>query len=394
MNLPRKHLDATRVSRKSLSFCHLFSAIVLVLITSLAACGGGSSGGGSPTASSISGTYSGGTTLTYFHLPGIIDPVYASTSYAPTTFTILLEAGGEFAITDNQGNQGSGTFSLNGGVIALTGTLYINNCTPSATSTCNYVIKSGSGGLSIGSGTLSGTIDLYISASSTTPYASANIGIKSGNFKSVGLTALEGQSYSISYSATSGNIYDCSLATMAYGSTPVTINGETIELPCITSDGYPTTTTNNGTNWPTGSLTYTISFCQSLGSCAFPSGVPNITVPSGSLGFYGGCPISGAGICDLNNADHIVGYITPTSGNGGGVIGQAVVPAMTITYGSNTCLMPGYKGVFSVLDSTSGTSTGSYLFGLVIPQSTTYTCTDGTYYPSPIGFTAFSNTQY
>ena len=153
--------------------------------------------------------------------------------------------------------------------------------------------------------------------------------------------------------------------------------------------------TNNGTQWPTASLTYTISFCPSLGSCTFPSGVPSETVPSGSLGFYGSCPSSGAGKCDLNNANHIFGYITPTSGDGGGVLGQMIVPATSITFsGGDTCSMPEYKGVASVLDSSSGTNTGSYFFGLVIPQSTNYTCTiSGTYYPSPVGFTAFSSTQ-
>lgn len=368
----------------------------VVFLATLAACGGGSSGGGgSPTAASVSGTYSGGTALTYFHLPELIGSVYASPSYAPTTFTVLLEAGDEFVITDNQGNQGSGTFTLSGGVITLTGTLYINNCTPSASTSCNYVIKSGSGGLSIGSGTLSGTIDLYTSASSTTPYASTTIGIKSANFKSVALIALEGQSYSISYIVGGSNPYDCSLPTTAYGSIPETINGVTVELPCVTSDGYPTTTTNNGTQWPTSSLTYTISFCPSLGSCTFPSGVPSVSVPPGSLGYYGSCPLSGAGGCDSNNANHIYGYITPTSGNGGGVIGQMILPATNITFSQgNTCSMPEYKGVVSVMDSSSGTTTGSYFFGVGIPQSTTYQCTDGTYYPSPVGFTAFSSTQY
>jgi len=403
LSMWRRHGQTDRRIRGSLSWNSLkdprsllsfFFGMAFFVI--LAACGGGSGGGGgSPTASSISGTYSGGTTLTYWHLPGLIDSVYASSSYAPTTFTVLLEAGDEFAITDDQGNQGSGTFTLSGGAITLTGTLYINNCTPSGSTICNYVIKSGTGGLSIGSGTLSGTIDLYTSASSTTPYASATIGIKSGNFKSVALTALEGKSYSISYIAGGSNPYDCSSATMAYGSIPVTINGATVELPCATSNGYPTTTTNNGTQWPTGSLTYTFSFCPSFGSCTFPTGNPSVTVPSGSLGFYGSCPVSGSGICDSNNADNIVGYITPTSGNGGGVIGQMVVPAVSITFsGPDTCSMPEYKGVVSILDSSSGTTTGSYLFGVVIPQSPTYQCTSGTYYPSPIGFTAFSSTQY
>ena len=141
---------------------------------------------------------------------------------------------------------------------------------------------------------------------------------------------------------------------------------------------------------------YSITFCSSLGSCTFPSGVPSVTVPSGSLGFYGGCPSSGAGICNANNAQHIVGYITPTSGNGGGVVGQMIVPAISISFGSQTCSMPEYMGVVSILDSTSS-PTGSYFFGLVIPQSSTYTCTPGspsTFYPSPIGFTAFSSTSY
>lgn len=103
--------------------------------------------------------------------------------------------------------------------------------------------------------------------------------------------------------------------------------------------------TNNGTQWPTASLTYTISFCPSLGSCTFPSGVPSETVPSGSLGFYGSCPSSGAGICDLNNANHIFGYITSTSGDGGGVLGQMIVPATSITFsGGDTCSMPEYEG--------------------------------------------------
>lgn len=70
MNVPGKHLEGNRSSRKFFNISQIFSATVLVLTASLAACGGGSGGGGgggssagvSTGTSQISGTVQGGLT--------------------------------------------------------------------------------------------------------------------------------------------------------------------------------------------------------------------------------------------------------------------------------------------------------------------------------------------
>ena len=57
----------------------------------LSACGGGSGGSLNPTASSVTGIYTGGTTLAYLYLLELIDPAYAS-GYPPAKFTLTLNS--------------------------------------------------------------------------------------------------------------------------------------------------------------------------------------------------------------------------------------------------------------------------------------------------------------
>jgi hypothetical protein len=63
--------------------------------------------------------------------------------------------------------------------------------------------------------------------------------------------------------------------------------------------------------------------------------------------------------------------------------------------------MPEDDGVVSVLSSTSGTITGSWFFGLVIPAQSTYSCTNNnpppatsTYEATPIQFVFSNSTTY
>ena len=374
---------------------------IIILSTSLSGCGGGSSGGSSPTASTISGNYNGGTTLAFFKLPKFLDSVYASSSYSPKTFTLSLEAGGNFSIIDDQGNLGSGTFTLNGTTVSLSGILYINHCTPSSTVVCNYIIKNGAGGLSIGSGTVSGTIDLYTNSSSTTPYASTSIGLTSVNLPSVSISKIEGQTFTYTYTVGGSNPTDCSSPYLFYGSTEITLNGQSLYMPCVTADSIPANTesTINGTQerfYPTSNVSYNINLCPSLGQSCFPSGWAQVTVPPGDLGFYASCP-SPAGGCLQSNVQSIDGYIVPSSGNNGGIIGKMVVPPHSWA----GCSMPEDDGVVSVLSSTSGTITGSWFFGLVIPAQSTYSCTNNnpppatsTYEATPIQFVFSNSTTY
>ena len=242
----------------------LLAGIIIAMTASLSGCGGGSSGGSSPTPTSISGNYSGGTSLAFYKFPKFIDTVFASSSYSPKNFTLSLEAGGNFSIVDDQGNLGSGTFTLSGSTISISGILYINNCTPSSTVVCNYIIKSGAGGLSIGSGTVSGTIDLYTNSTSTTPYASTPIGLTSISLPSVSISKIEGQSFIYTYTVNGSNPTNCSSPDLFYGSTAITLNGQSVYIPCVTADSIPATTesTTNGIQkryYPTSNVSYTIN---------------------------------------------------------------------------------------------------------------------------------------
>lgn len=373
------------IKRPSFHFLSFFWGVAF--LATLAACGGGSSGGGGGiTASSVSGMYSGGTTVSYFHIPSLVDTVYASSSYSPKSFTLALDAGGNFVITDDQGNQGGGTFTASGGTITLSGTLMINNCTPSSTVKCNYFLKSASGGLTSSSGNLSGTIDLYTSSSSTTPLQSQSIGVTYNNFKTIALSSIYGKSFRIATSTSSPNPYNCPQASMSYGTTSISVNGATIYTPCVTGGGYPWNSyhSSNGYQFPTN-LAYFINFCSATGTDCEGSGE---SIPAGDLEFYLSCDSTLSGNqCVPATANAVVGYLIPNSGNQGSILGTMYIPY-------RDCSNPQMQGVVSVIDSTSS-PTGSYFFGVAVqgtlPSSSQ--CPNG-YFTNPVGFTAFSSTQF
>ncbi len=417
MNLPRKHLDASRASGKSFRFKHLFSAIVLVLTASLAACGGGSSGGSSsPTASSVTGIYTGGTTLAYFHLPGLldIDPAYAS-GYSPTTFTLTLNSTGQFSIADNQGNTGGGTYTISGGSVTISsGTLYLNNgsCTQSSTNSCSYTIQSGTGGLTVSSGNISGTLNFY--NSSNTLAFSTTLGLSVNTLSSVSLSQLVSQTFTMTFgTATAPNpsgtpSYNCTSPNALSGTTGVTVNGSTVYVPCITWNTYPDGNTNVTSPNPPCSTTTPCSFlpnnnaafkmvtCPTLGSTCYPTSFPlfintpnypTLSVPSNALAFYVEATDCPSGSCTGGGAN-VGGYIIPASGTGGGVVGNFFVET---NYCNNTTT---YSGTISIVVSTSGSVQGSYFLGAGIPSKSTYTCSGSTYYNYPISFTGFTSHQY
>ena len=398
MNLPRKHLEASLSSRKSFSFGRLFSAMVLVLTASLAACGGGSSGGGSsPSASSVSGIYSGGTTTAYFHILRLVDTVYATSPYSPGTFSLALNSNNKFALTDQQGNQGGGTYSISGSSISLTGTMYLTTLCTSKTATCTYAISSS--GMTIGSsGGISGTIDL--SSGGAVVYSSS-INVSPVTVPSVSLTKLEGQSFTSTFgSTTSPGPLACSTASTFSGTVSASVNGSSFYIPCLTWDTFPVGSDNSsGYFVPTNGADFTMTFCSSIGTDCTPyteSGRTYITltsVPSNALVFYitttyetnptpCGTPSNTSSNCSIG----VNGYIEPFSGSGGGVLGNFFAQSYYTGTISDT-----WSGVANIIVSTSGSTTGTYLFGDgLIPSSTTA----GGYTVYPVGLSMFSSTQF
>lgn len=179
------------------SFLWLGPVILIASLMGLSACGGGSSGGsGGPSATSVSGVYSGGTTVAYFHIPRLIDTVFASSSYSPGKFTLSLNSNNQFGLTDQQGNTGGGTYTISGSSISLTGTLYlINSCTSSTATACAYAISSS--GMTIGSsGAVSGTLDLSLNGAVV--YTSP-INVSPVTLPTVALTSLEGKSFTSTF---------------------------------------------------------------------------------------------------------------------------------------------------------------------------------------------------
>jgi hypothetical protein len=328
----------------------------VAFLATLAACGGGGGGGGgsSPTASSVTGVYTGGTTLAYFHMPVILDEAYAS-GYSPSSFTLTLNPLGQFSIADDQGNVGGGTYTVSGSsVVISSGSLYLSSACTSSSSNCIYTIKSGSGGLSIGSGNISGTLDFFSSSNSSTPAFSTTLGLSvNSSLPSVSLTSLENQTLYVTFGTVSAPNpsgtppYNCSSADTLVGTTGLSVNGSTMYFPCITWNTYedgnmgnsndPTvcpSSPNSNTFYPCNGTQYKMVMCPNLGSTCYPTsfpsyipsssiGYPPLTVPSNALAFYVEATICPSGSCSGAAAD-AGGYIVPASGSGGGVVGKFV----------------------------------------------------------------------
>ena len=395
----------------------LVPALLITSLMGLSACGGGSSGGSSsPTASSVTGIYTGGTTLAYFHLPGLIDPAYAS-GYSPTKFTLTLNSSGQFSIADDQGNVGGGTYTISGSSVTISsGTLVLNSgsCTQSSTTSCSYTIQSGTGGLTVSSGNISGTLDFFSSSNTTTPAFSTTLGLSVNSLASVSLSQLENQTFTLTFgTATAPNpsgtpSYNCTSPNALAGTTGVTVNGSTVYVPCVTWNTYMDGNTIQTTPSPPCSIPTPCSFlpyndtafklvtCPTLGSTCYPTSFPSIinnpnyptlSVPTNALAFYAEATSCPSGSCSGGGAN-VGGYIVPASGSGGGVVGKFFTQA---TYCSNTTQ---YVGTISVVVSTSGSVIGSYFLGAGIPNQPTYTCGNSTYNNYPVSFTAFTTTQY
>lgn len=402
----------------------LLSVLISFLI--LTACeggGGGSSGGASfPTASSISGVYTGGTSLAYFRFPRLLRSVFAS-SYSPpstTKFSISFNANGNFSIDDDQGDTGGGVFSISGSSLSISsGTFYVNSnsCSQSTSSpSCIYSIKSGSNGLSIGSGTISGTLDFY--DNTDTLAFTTNVGVTQLSLSSVSLTKLEGQSFTGTFgSSTNPNsstyLFNCSTTSVLTGTITATVNGSSIEIPCTTWNTYPDGNDAGSNFVPNSGTAFEIVFCSSLGTNCSPTSISSLpvgsqsivgavnykslTVPSGSLGFYVVATDCPSGSCSGGGAD-VNGYITPYSGSGGGVTGKMFAQSNYSGICNNSS-MPTYSGNFNIAVSTSGSTTGTFVYGDgLIPSSSTYQALNGsscqTYYSYPISFTFFTSTSY
>ena len=406
--------------RKRLSF--LLSSFFLVVLVFLSACGGGggASGGGSPTVFSVTGLYTGGTSLSYYHLPGIVDAAFAS-GYSPTAFTLTLNSSNQFFIVDNLGNQGGGTYKISGNSLVISsGSFYLSNaCTSSSSSSCVYTIESGSGGLSVGADSISGTLDFYSSSNSTTPAFSTTLGLTVNTLKSVSLTSLENQVFTNTFGTINNPNpngtppYNCLSANTVVGTTGLTVNGSTVYFPCITWNTY--VDGNDGPNpnpppqcpapsssgpfYPCNGTAYETVMCPTLAQTCYPStsyietnfpfipkskiNYPALNVPSNALAFYviaTNCP---SGSCSGAAAD-AGGYIVPASGAQGGVLGKLV-------YVSNYCSQTTTNtGTVSVLVSTKGSLQGSYFYGSAMPSSSTF-CG----YPAyPAGFVSFTSKQF
>lgn len=295
----------------------LLPTLLITSLMVLSACGGGNSGGSSsPTASSVTGIYTGGTTLAYFHLPGLIDPAYAS-GYSPAKFTLTLNSSGQFSIADDQGNVGGGNYTISGSSVTISsGTLVLNSgsCTQSSTTSCSYTIQSGTGGLTVSSGNISGTLDFFSSSNTTTPAFSTTLGLSVNSLASVSLSQLENQTFTMTFGTTttpnpsSTPAYNCTSANALAGTTGVTVNGSMVYVPCVTWNTYMDGTMGTSSNpsscpsspnsttfYPCNKTAFKLVTCPTLGSTCYPTSFPPIinhpnyptlSVPSNALAFY------------------------------------------------------------------------------------------------------------
>ncbi len=277
----------TTSSLKELSVHYSLFLILAGFLGVLAGCGGGSSGGsGGPSATSVSGVYSGSTTVAYFHIPRLIDTVFASsTSYSPGRFTLSLNSNNQFGLTDQQGNTGGGTYTISGSSISLTGTLYlINSCTSSTATACAYSISSS--GMTIGSsGAVSGTLDLSLNGSVV--YTSP-INVSPVTLPTVALTSLEGKSFTSTFGTpTNPGPLACPNASTFVGSVPASVNGSQVYIPCLTWNTYPAGSMSSSTPHyftPTNGANMTMTFCSTIGSDCTPySGMASGSRPYGTL---------------------------------------------------------------------------------------------------------------
>ena len=198
----------------------------------------------------------------------------------------------------------------------------------------------------------------------------------------------------------------CPSASTFVGSVPASVNGSQVYIPCLTWNTYPAGSMSSGTPsyfTPTAGANMTITFCSTIGSDCTPySGMasgsrtfPTLSnVPPNALVFYVtttgttsplcGNVTSGPSNCGIG----VNGYIEPFSGSGGGVLGK--MAAQSSYTGSSTM----QSGVANLIVSSSGTSTGTYLFGGFTPSATTYTSGGLTYINYPMGLAMYSSTQY
>ena len=144
-----------------------------------------------------------------------------------------------------------------------------------------------------------------------------------------------------------------------------------------------------------------MTYCPTIGSDCTPYTEPGRTyvtlasVPSNALVFYITTtnetqPVScgNSSNSTSNCSIGVNGYIEPFSGNGGGVLGKFFGQSY---YGGTGTTIVTYTGVANILVSTSGSTTGTYLFGNGIVPSVTNV---GGYTVYPVGLSMFSSTQF
>lgn len=391
----------------------------VAFLATLAACGGGSSGGGgaSPTASSLSGIYTGSTSVAYFRWPDFLESAYASSYVFPssTSFTLSFNSGGQFAIEDNQGNSGGGSYSLSGSSITISsGTFYLNafSCAQSSSSnSCIFTIKTGSSGLSISSGTVSGTLDFYDSSNNLA--FSTNVGVSLFNLTNISLSKLVGQTFSSTFgtsstpNANSPQSLICGADNIFNGTVQITVNGSSMSIPCVSWNIFPygeMSATTPSYYIPVSNVAFEMVFCSTTGvdchptsDASLPSGAvsgltisyPSLSVPSGALGFYLVATNCAGTTCNRAGAD-VDGYITPETSIGGGVVGEITADAYMPCNGETVI----NQGIANIIESTSGPTSGTFFVGSgIIPTTLSYTCSGVTYSIYPKTFTFYTSSK-
>ncbi len=389
----------------------------------LAGCGGGSGGGGSaPTASSVAGIYTGGNTIASIYFPNFLRSAYASTTApSPTSFTFTLNSTGQFSIADNVGDIGSGTYSLSGSSVTVTGGTFVvnsKNCTQSTSnSNCLYTISASNGGLTVSGTNIAGTLNF--NNSTTGSSFSVQLGVSVNTLPTITLTQLEGKTATQIFGTVSNPNpsgvppYNCTSADMIAGTTGLTVNGSTMYFPCISwntyQDGSMGPNNNSDANvcpgspssqtfYPCNGTASKIVFCPTLGATCYPSTsslptfinnphFPPLTVPSNALAFYQIATICPSTSCSGGGANG-GGYIVPAAGANGGVIGKMFWES-TYCNSNNTG-----SGTMSAIVSTSGSLTGTYFYGSTMPDQATYNCGGTVYHNYPASFVFYTTTQY
>ena len=200
MNSPRKHLEASRSSRKLFNISQLFLAMVLVLTASIAACGGGSSGGGGGASStsvvSVTGTVdssivlaSSQPTMKDFLANLFVHRVYASST---TVDNIVAGTGNGYTKATLSGNSFSFSLPTNKNyiIILLHGTSVVGIMqADSSTGMYSLPVSSSSSSIDVGTVSVAGSTNTgapLAQGSTSSPTLLSDLGISSSISNDIG----------------------------------------------------------------------------------------------------------------------------------------------------------------------------------------------------------------